>query len=100
MGEGMEPQFEKLNANTIKDILIEEGSINPFKIVFIIGQLLEVLEYLNTMGYSYGTVSCQDIYVFYDCKIKLAYSAQLTYQIMGSSFRSDRYTAEQLEVKI
>jgi hypothetical protein len=59
----------------VKDILIDEGAFNPYKIIFIIGQLLEVLEYLNSMGYSYGPVSCQDIYIFSDCKIALAYSA-------------------------
>jgi hypothetical protein len=87
------PTFSPIEGDNLKDLLIEKGNLTPPKITQIIGELLPVLEFLNNQGYSYGPIPCDAIYIG-KRHVILAPSAQLKFQVMGSSLFSDAVPEE------
>jgi serine/threonine protein kinase len=47
IGNKIEPTFETIDGENLKDIMIETGAVSPPKIAHYISQILEILQYLN-----------------------------------------------------
>ena len=69
------PFFEQVEGKSFYEMLQYFGPLNPQQIVTIVRQIIEVLSFLNDLGYSYGVVSSKDIFLVSEESIKIEHSA-------------------------
>jgi hypothetical protein len=69
------PFFEQVEGKSFYEMLQCFGPLNPQQIVTVVRQIIEVLSFLNDLGYSYGVMSSKDIFLVSGESIKIEHSA-------------------------